>query len=140
MTSHQAWAFCYCCCQVALVVSNSVQPHRRQPTRLLHPWDSPGKNTGVGYHFLHQRTACMLSCFSCVQFCATLQTAAHQAPLSTGFSRQHTGVGCHYLLQGLDQYSANNSHAINICCFEDKIGEDDDDIKEKKGWWCQTEK
>ena len=29
-------------------MSNSVQPHRRQPTRLPHPWDSPGKNTGVG--------------------------------------------------------------------------------------------
>ena len=29
-------------------------PHRRQPTRLLHPWDSPGKNTGVGCHFLLQ--------------------------------------------------------------------------------------
>jgi len=27
-------------------------PHRRQPTRLPHPWDSPGKNTGVGFHFL----------------------------------------------------------------------------------------
>ena len=29
-------------------------PHRRQPTRLLRPWDSPGKNTGVGCHFLLQ--------------------------------------------------------------------------------------
>ena len=29
-------------------------PHRRQPTRLRHPWDSPGKNTGVGCHFLLQ--------------------------------------------------------------------------------------
>ena len=29
-------------------------PHRRQPTRLHHPWDSPGKNTGVGCHFLLQ--------------------------------------------------------------------------------------
>ena len=29
-----------------------VQPHRQQPTRLLCPWDSPGKNTGVGFHFL----------------------------------------------------------------------------------------
>ena len=29
-------------------------PHRRQPTRLCHPWDSPGKNTGVGCHFLLQ--------------------------------------------------------------------------------------
>ena len=35
-------------------MSNSVRPHRRQPTRLPHPWDSPGKNTGVGCHFLLQ--------------------------------------------------------------------------------------
>ena len=45
---------CCCCCQVASVVSNSVLPQRRQPTRLLRPWDSPGKNTGVGCHFLLQ--------------------------------------------------------------------------------------
>ena len=32
----------------------TVRPHRRQPTRLPHPWDSPGKNTGVGCHFLLQ--------------------------------------------------------------------------------------
>ena len=31
-----------------------VRLHRRQPTRLTHPWDSPGKNTGVGCHFLLQ--------------------------------------------------------------------------------------
>ena len=43
---------CCCCCQVALVVSDSARPHRRQPTRLPHPWDSPGKNIGVGCHFL----------------------------------------------------------------------------------------
>ena len=35
-------------------MSNSVRPHSRQPTRLPHPWDSPGKNTGVGCHFLLQ--------------------------------------------------------------------------------------
>ena len=35
-------------------MSNSVRPHRRQPSRLCHPWDSPGKNTGVGCHFLLQ--------------------------------------------------------------------------------------
>ena len=35
-------------------MSNSVRPHRRQPTRLPRPWDSPGKNTGVGCHFLLQ--------------------------------------------------------------------------------------
>ena len=35
-------------------MSDSVQLHRRQPTRLLCPWDSLGKNTGVGCHFLLQ--------------------------------------------------------------------------------------
>ena len=35
-------------------MSDSVRPHRQQPTRLLCPWDSPGKNTGVGCHFLLQ--------------------------------------------------------------------------------------
>ena len=43
-----------CCCYVASVVSNSVWPHRRQPTRLPHPWDSQGKSTGVSSHFLLQ--------------------------------------------------------------------------------------
>ena len=42
------------CCLVASVMSNSVRPHRRQPTRLPCPWDYPGKNTGVGCHFLLQ--------------------------------------------------------------------------------------
>ena len=35
-------------------MSDSVRPQRRKPTRLPHPWDSPGKNTGVGCHFLLQ--------------------------------------------------------------------------------------
>ena len=35
-------------------MSDSVRPHRWQPTRLCHAWDSPGKNTGVGCHFLLQ--------------------------------------------------------------------------------------
>ena len=35
-------------------MSNSVRPHRWQPTRLPCPWDFPGKNTGVGCHFLLQ--------------------------------------------------------------------------------------
>ena len=36
-------------------MSDSVRPHSWQPTRLPRPWDSPGKNTGVGCHFLLQR-------------------------------------------------------------------------------------
>ena len=47
-------------------------PHRRQPTRLTRPWDSPGKNTGVGCHFLLQ---CMKvkSESEVTQLCPTLR-------------------------------------------------------------------
>ena len=71
-------------------MSNSVRPHRWQPTRLPRPWDSPGKNTGVACHFLLQ---CMKvksereGTHSCPTL-ATPWTAAYQAPLSTGFSGQ----------------------------------------------------
>ena len=75
------------------VVSDSVRPHRWQPNRLLCPWDSPGKNTGVGCYFLLQ---CMKvkSESEVAQLCLTLRllatpwTAAYQAPSSMGFSRQ----------------------------------------------------
>ena len=43
-----------CVCQVASVMSDSLQPYGVQPTSLLGPWDSPGKNTGVGCHSLLQ--------------------------------------------------------------------------------------
>ena len=47
---------CVCVCARAqsLSVSDSLQPHGLQPTVFLCPWDSPGKNTGVGCHFLLQ--------------------------------------------------------------------------------------
>ena len=52
--SHQGSPKMSCCCQVTSVMSDSVRAHGLQPTRLLRPWDSPGKNTGVGCHFLLQ--------------------------------------------------------------------------------------
>ena len=42
------------CAHVCSVVSDSLWPHGLQPARLLCPWDFPGKNIGVGYHFLLQ--------------------------------------------------------------------------------------
>ena len=76
-------------------MSDSVRPHRRQPTRLPRPWDSPGKNTGVGCHFLLQ---CMKvkSKSEVAQSYPTFSdpwTAAYQAPLSMGFSRQEYWSG-----------------------------------------------
>ena len=53
-------------------MSNYVRPHSQPPTRLLCPWDSPGKNTGVGCHFLLQ---CMKvkSEIEVTQSCLTLR-------------------------------------------------------------------
>ena len=86
---------CCCCCSVTSVVSESVRPHRRQPTRLLCPWDTPGKNTGVGCHFLLQCMK-MKSESKVAQSCPTLgdpMTAAYQTPPSMGFSRQEYWSG-----------------------------------------------
>ena len=47
---------CVCMCVFQLSqLSDSLQPHRLQPIRPLRPWDSPGKSTGVGCHFLLHR-------------------------------------------------------------------------------------
>ena len=90
---------CCCCCSVTSVVSDSVRPQRRQPIRLHLPWDSPGKNTGVGCHFLLQ--------------CMKVKSESEVAQSSTqrphglqptrllcpwDFPGKSTGVGCHCLL------------------------------------------
>ena len=60
-------------------MSDSVRPHRRHPTRLLSPWDSPGKNTEVGCHFLLQ---CMKvkSESEVAQLCLTLSNPMDCSP------------------------------------------------------------
>ena len=75
---------------MASVVSDSVWLHRRQPTRLPRPWDSPGKNSGVGCHFLLQRMK-VKSESEVTQPCPTLSNPMDcSLPGSSvhGFSRQ----------------------------------------------------
>ena len=74
-------------------MSNSVWPHRRQPTRLPCPWDSAGKNTGVGGHFLLQCMKVKVKLLSRVWLLVTTWTAAYRAPPSMGFSRQEYWSG-----------------------------------------------
>ena len=74
---------------------DSVQPHRWQPTRLPRPWVSPGKNTGVGCHFLLQ---CMKvkSESEVTQSCPTLSDLMDCSPPGSsihGFSRQEYWSG-----------------------------------------------
>ena len=56
-------------------MSDSVRPHRQQPTRLCHPWDSPGKKTGVGCHFLLQCMKVKVKLLSRVRLFATPWTS-----------------------------------------------------------------
>ena len=84
-------------------MSDSVSPHRQQTTRLPHPWDSPGKNTGVGCHFF-------LQCMKVKRESEVSQsypTPSDPMDCSLPSSSVHgifqagksTGVGCHFLLQ-----------------------------------------
>ena len=72
LVSHKKqWNISICDNMDGTAVTNSVWPHRRQPTRLPRPWDSPGKNTGVGCHFLLQSMK-MKSKSEVAQLCPTL--------------------------------------------------------------------
>ena len=81
---------------------DSVRPHRRQPTRLRRPWDSPGKNTGVGCHFLLQ---CMKREKWKWSHLVVFDTSRPHGLQPTRLLRpwdlpgKSTGVGCHCLLQ-----------------------------------------
>ena len=72
-----------------------MRPHKRQPIRFPHPWDSPGRNTEVGCHFLLQcmKVKSEVKSLSRVRLFTTSWTAAYQAPPSMGFSRQEYWSG-----------------------------------------------
>ena len=63
--------------------------------------------------------ACVLSCFSHVQFCETLWTAAHQAPCPWDSPGKNTGVGCHVFHQGIFPTQGSNilSYVSCVSCI-----------------------
>ena len=67
----------------------SVRPHRRQPTRLRHPWDSPGRNTGVGCHFL----------LPCMKVKSESEVAQSCLTLSDPMDRSPPGSSIHGIFQ-----------------------------------------
>ena len=99
-----------------------MRPHRWQPTRLLCPWDSPGKNTGVGCHFLLQ---CMKvkSESEVSQSCPSLSDPMdYSLPGSSAHGIFHA-VGCHCLLHlhaSILQISwsvCDFSHSSSVSCL-----------------------
>ena len=71
-------------------MSDSVRPHRRQPTRLPRPWDSPGKNTVVGCHFL----------FQCMKVKSESQVAQSCPTLNNLMDCSLPGSSVHGIFQG----------------------------------------
>ena len=87
-------------------MSDSVRPHRRQPTMLLRPWDSLGKNTEVGCHFFLQ---CMKvkseSESEVAQLCLTLCNPRDcSLPGSSVHGIFQARVGCRFLLHLVDTH------------------------------------
>ena len=66
-----------------------MRPHRRQPTRLPRPWDSPGKNTGVGCHFL----------LPCMKVKSESEVAQSCLTLSDPMDRSPPGSSIHGIFQ-----------------------------------------
>ena len=95
-------------------------PHRRGPTRLPHPWDSPGKNTGVGCHFLLQ---CMKvkSESEVAQSCPTLSDPMDCSPPGSSvhciFQARGTLVGCHCLLHNTHTHTHTHTHMYSMVVF-----------------------
>ena len=90
-TQHLEQYLVHCCCGccIASVVSHSVRPPRRQPTRLRRPWDSPSKNTGVGCHFLLQ----------CMKVKRESEVAQSGPTLSDPVDRSPPGSSAHGMFQ-----------------------------------------
>ena len=122
------------------VVSDPQRPHGLHPSRLLHPWDFPGKSTGVGCHclfglgyehstyWIHALSflfpAASLN-FACVhakslQLCptATLWILAHLAPLSWNSPGKNTGVRCHALLLEIFPSEGLNPCLLRLLHFQ----------------------
>ena len=98
-------------------MSDSVRSHRRKPTRLPCPWDSPGKNTGVGCHFLLQCRK-EKSEREVAQSCPT-----HSDPMDCSlpgssvhgiFQARVLERGCHCLLQIYTLTTMKTSNAVTV--------------------------
>ena len=87
------------CCSVSSVASDSVRHHRRQPTRRPRPWDSPGKNTGVGCHFLLQ----------CMKVKSESEVAQSCPTLSDPMDSSPPGSSIHGMLQAIAVYRVAKS-------------------------------
>ena len=89
-------------------MSDPVRPHRWQPTRLPHPWDSPGKNTGVGCHLL-------LQCMKVKNESQVVQSCPTQRPHGLQHSRLPCPSRTRSLLKLMSVESVMPSNHLILC-------------------------
>ena len=99
---------------VTSVVSDSVRPHRGQPTRLPHPWDSPGKNTGVGCHFLLQ----------CIKVKSESEVVQSCPTLSDSMGCSLPGSSVHACMGSTQKSDGNDSLIMAVSLGSAMRGED----------------
>ena len=95
---------------------HSVQPHRQQPTRLPRPWDSPGKNTGVGCHFLLQ---CMRvkSESEVAQSCPTLHDPMDCSPPGSSIHGIFPGNSTGFFSESPVNHTLKNAYVNCVLCM-----------------------
>ena len=95
-------------------MSDSVRPHRRQPTRLPRPWDSPGKNTGVGCHFLLQ----------CIKVKSESEVAQSCLTLSDPMDCSLLGSSIHGIFQArVLEWGAITLSGVEAILFQETVSE-----------------
>ena len=95
-------------------MSDSVRPHRRQPTKLPRPWDSPGKNTGVGCHFPLQ----------CLEVKSESEVAQSCLTLSDPMDCSPPGSSLHGIFQArVLEWVCSNSQIIQMIVYESSVKE-----------------
>ena len=110
------WYCCCCCCYVTSVVSDSVQPHRRQPTRLPVPGILQARTLEwVAISFSNAwKWKVKVKLLSRFRLLATPWTAAYQAPPSMGFSKQEYWSGASSL-------ETNNAYVLSHSVMSNSV-------------------
>ena len=114
-------------------MSNSTQPHRQQPTRLPCPWDSPGKNTGLGCHFLLQ----------CMKVKSESEVAQLCLTLSDPMECSLPGSSVHGIFQARVPEWRASAFSENSCYFKAKDHRSQypnagEGVEKREGLWAMA--
>ena len=112
------------------VMSNSSWPHGLQPTRLLHPWDFPGKSTGVGCHCLHMQLYWPFEFYNSLYIylyliilipCRNQAVHFHFIKINTHFNLNEHSLISHLLNFLISFYKNDHSSSVKATLGEERL-------------------